>query len=121
MATLPCSVKECWRGKVVSAAVSQAKGCGLEYWHNTFLFLLFFCAVLVVRGHAALNGATTSHFGCRCGERRRQGMGQTRNCSAFNSISDYFGGILCCTAGVLGEPLTDRMGLSNGDNIFGFN
>jgi hypothetical protein len=53
-------------------------------------------------------------------------MGHTRNCSAFalaafNSISDYFGGILCCTAGVLGEPLTDRMGISNSDNIFGFN
>jgi hypothetical protein len=53
-------------------------------------------------------------------------MGHTRNCSAFalaafNSISDYFGGILCCTAGVFCESLTDRMGLSNGDNIFGFN
>jgi hypothetical protein len=58
--------------------------------------------------------------------RGEEGVGQTRNCrafefAAFNSISDYFGGILCCTAGVLGEPLTDRMGLSNGDNIFGFN
>ena len=53
-------------------------------------------------------------------------MEHTRNCSAFalaafNSISDYFGGILYCTAGVLGELLTDRMRLESGDNIFGFN
>jgi hypothetical protein len=88
--------------------------------------LFFFLQFELYVGMRHCYGATTSHFGCRCGERRRQGMGQTRNCSAFelaafNSISDYFGGILCCTAGVLGELLTDRMGLSNGDNIFGFN